>query len=82
MEKALENGYDLIICDTELPKMDGLQAVKELRKQGYIGKIIITSSQEEEKDKKNKASRPGAILFSVNLIRVRIWPGVLSGIAG
>ncbi len=80
VEKALENGYDLIICDTELPKMDGLQAVKELRKQGYIGKIIITSSQEEERIKK-QSIEAGSDSFLGKPYTREDLAGVLSGIA-
>lgn len=37
--------YDLFISDHHMPKMNGLQIVRELRKMNYPGKIFIFSSE-------------------------------------
>ena len=40
----------LIVTDHLMPKMDGMQLAKELRKEGYIGKLIAMSSQSSLKE--------------------------------
>ncbi len=35
--------YDLALMDLEMPEMDGMEAVLELRKEGYQGKIVALS---------------------------------------
>ena len=50
VEKALRNNYDLIIMDIMMPKEDGYQACKEIRKLKNVP-IIILSARGEEYDK-------------------------------
>ena len=45
-----ENDYDVIIMDVMMPKMDGLTAIKELKKIKNIP-VIILSARKEEYDK-------------------------------
>lgn len=44
---------DLIICDIEMPKMDGFQFIKEVRICGFFDDIplIMLSGKEDSKDK-------------------------------
>ncbi len=48
---ASEEEYDLIIMDIQMPIMDGLQATKILRDQGYRNPIISLSANAMKKDR-------------------------------
>ncbi len=50
VEKCRQNGYDLIIMDVMMPKLDGYSASKEIRKHKDIP-IIMLSARGEEYDK-------------------------------
>lgn len=43
--EALKGGYDAIVSDIMLPKMDGVSLVRVLRAQGHATPIIILSAQ-------------------------------------
>ncbi len=48
-DKALQDRYDVIIMDLDLPQMDGMTAVAELREKGYAGPIVaLTASENAE----------------------------------
>lgn len=42
--KSLFKNYDLILMDVSMPVMDGLEAVKIMRKQGYKGHIVALTA--------------------------------------
>lgn len=50
VEKAKQNGYDLIIMDAMMPRLDGFSAVKEIRKFSSAP-VIMLSARVEEYDK-------------------------------
>ena len=50
VEKALVNGYDLILMDIHMPKMDGIEAIQLLRGAGY-GRPIYALTAEDDKNK-------------------------------
>ena len=54
LEKARDSGYDLIITDVEMPRMDGFTLTEELKKESaYIDKpVIIVTSRDKLEDKK------------------------------
>ncbi|NTV45757.1 MAG: response regulator transcription factor [Chlorobiales bacterium] len=51
VEYALSNTYDVIILDMMLPKLDGLEVCKRLRKNQVLVPILMLTSRAEEDDK-------------------------------
>ena len=50
IEKCKKNNYDLIIMDIMMPKLDGYQSVKEIKKEKNIP-VLMLSARSEEYDK-------------------------------
>lgn len=50
VEKALEGNYDLVLMDLYMPEMDGHQAVRLLREQGYRGTIVAVTASAMSRD--------------------------------
>lgn len=54
-EVALEmfefNEYDLIILDLNLPKVDGMEVLREIRKKNSLVKVLILSARSEIEDR-------------------------------
>ena len=51
LSMAQEGGYDLIILDIMLPKMNGFEVCKELRQAGVTTPILILTAKSQEIDK-------------------------------
>ncbi|HLR74523.1 MAG TPA: response regulator transcription factor [Virgibacillus sp.] len=51
INKSENNYYDLIILDLMLPKMDGLEVCKYLRRQQIDTPILMLTARDDEKDK-------------------------------
>ncbi len=49
--KALSNIYDLIILDIMLPKMNGLEILKEIKENDVNSKVIMLTAKSELEDK-------------------------------
>ena len=47
VEKAGANGYDLVILDLMMPKMDGLQACMAIREKSMVPIIMLTAKGED-----------------------------------
>ncbi len=51
LSMAKEGGYDLIILDIMLPKMDGFEVCKQLRQAGVGTPILVLTAKSQEIDK-------------------------------
>lgn len=51
LNQALNNYYDLIVLDIMLPKLDGMEICKEVRKKEVYTPILMLTSKSEEFDK-------------------------------
>lgn len=47
MEKIRSNSFDIVLLDVMMPKMDGFEVVREIRKASYIPVIMITARGED-----------------------------------
>ena len=50
VEKAKASDIDLVVMDVGLPDLDGREAVKQLRKDGFRAPIIMLTAQDSEQD--------------------------------
>ena len=50
-QKAMDEQYDLIVLDLNLPGMDGMDILKELRKKNEDTKVLILSARSQIADK-------------------------------
>jgi two-component system chemotaxis response regulator CheY len=61
LEKADAGKFDLIITDLNMPEMDGLEMIRELRKRpGYAGIPILFLTTESDAGMKQQAKAAGA----------------------
>lgn len=51
VEKAIESEYDLVFLDIQMPVMDGLTAMKELKQQGYRKPVIAMTANAIKNDR-------------------------------
>lgn len=65
MEKALNHRYDLILCDINMPNMDGLTFIKGYREQEPDGPPVIILTTQEEEIHRKKGYASGANLYLV-----------------
>ena len=59
LDKAKSDKYDLVISDVNMPNMDGLTLVGELRKLGefkFVPILLLTTESSGEKKKEGKAA--------------------------
>src|SRR5215472_1977828 len=51
LTEARDGNYDLLVLDVELPRMDGLEILKELRSCGVTTRILMLTARSENPDK-------------------------------
>jgi len=81
-EKCLQNPYDLILCDINMPVMDGYRFTKKIRKLEDYEKvpIILVTTLNSEEDRK-KALLSGATLFVVKPMNFAIMKKMLEAVS-
>ena len=68
IEKATKSKYDVILMDIQMPDLDGLEATKRLRAQGYKRPIIALSAYalNEERERSIKAGCNSHLIKPIN----------------
>ncbi len=51
LERIAEKAYDIIFMDVQMPEMDGFQAVRQARQQGYQGHIVALTAHAMKGDR-------------------------------
>lgn len=51
VKKAMNSVFDLVLMDLDMPKMDGIEATKQLRKNGYSGIIMAATAHTQPEDR-------------------------------
>lgn len=62
LEKASKHSYELILMDLNMPKMDGLTCVKQMRAQKINTPVLMVTS-EGDQEKVNEAMTSGIAYF-------------------
>ena len=80
-KKALNEKFDIILMDIQMPVMDGYAALELLKKSGIQSKVIAVtaSTQAEEKNKINEA---GFTAYAAKPIDKDIFIQTISNIVG
>lgn len=68
LEKSLTAAYDLILCDINMPNMDGITFIQRYREMDENAPIIILTTQEDEINKE-KGYKAGANLYIVKPVK-------------
>jgi two-component system chemotaxis response regulator CheY len=70
LDKAGRDKFDMVITDLNMPNLDGIQLITELRKMpgyGFVPILLLTTeSQPEKKDAGRKAGATGWIVKPFN----------------
>lgn len=68
LEKSLTVSYDLILCDINMPNMDGLTFIRRYREMDETAPIIILTTQEDAVHRE-KGYKAGANLYLVKPVK-------------
>ncbi|RYZ68218.1 MAG: response regulator [Proteobacteria bacterium] len=56
IEKAVASSYDIVLMDIQMPKLDGLSAMSELRRRGYAKPIVALTAHAMREEKERALS--------------------------
>ena len=79
LEKSLTNDYDIILCDINMPVMDGITYIKKYRAEQKETPMIIITTQEESRHQKKgfeagvnlyviKPVKPEELILNINML--------------
>jgi signal transduction histidine kinase/ActR/RegA family two-component response regulator/HPt (histidine-containing phosphotransfer) domain-containing protein len=77
VHQALRNRYDLLVMDMQMPVMDGLAAIQQLRESGIEQPVVALTANATQEDK-NRCLDAGADNFVAKPVDVSIFYNVLS----
>jgi two-component system, chemotaxis family, chemotaxis protein CheY len=69
LERSLGTAYDLILCDINMPKMDGLTFIRHFREGGQQTTPIIILTTQEEEIHRQQGYEAGANLYLVKPVK-------------
>ncbi len=70
LEKAMKSDFDLMIVDINMPKMDGFEFCREMRRNDKYRDIpLLIVSTESEAEDKMKGFKAGANLYLVKPVK-------------
>lgn len=69
LEQSLVRTYDMILCDINMPNMDGLTFIRHYRESGQTDTPIIILSTQEEEIHRQKGYEAGANLYLVKPVK-------------
>ena len=73
LEKALKSDFDLMIVDINMPKMDGFEFCREIRKTDKYRDIpLLIVSTESEAEDKMKGFKAGANLYLIKPVNPNV----------
>ena len=79
LEAIAQKSYDLVLMDVQMPKLDGIQATQELRRQGHQVKIIGLSANAVEQEDR-KALRAGMNLYLTKPVKLEQLREAIAGL--
>jgi two-component system chemotaxis response regulator CheY len=86
LEKAMNQSFDLILVDINMPKMDGYAFLNQLRRSSELGAVpaimISTQAQEADRTKAYAAGANAYIVKPVDPIELVAYGQLLTGQAG
>jgi signal transduction histidine kinase/DNA-binding response OmpR family regulator len=77
LQQALRERYDLVVMDMQMPVMDGLAAIQQLRQSGFDQPIVALTANATQEDK-NRCIHAGADNFVVKPVDVAVFYNILS----
>lgn len=79
LEKVIQNKFDLILVDINMPKMDGYQFVRELRKTPDVMDIpVVMISTESQEQDEHKAYQAGANFYLIKPVSSDILKTIIN----
>lgn len=83
LDTASRQGFDMVITDLNMPNMDGIQMIQEIRKlEGYRFTPILMLTTESQADRKDAGRKAGATGWIVKPFNSDQLVGVLRKLLG
>ncbi len=83
IERALVGGFDLLLVDVNMPKMDGYEMVRQLRDDPALRAIpVVTISTEDKDSDVVRAYQAGANLYLVKPVKPADLAGTVRLLTG